>query len=176
MCIRDRYYNLLNVFGDRLRTNTSANVTLTGYAAGNMKNAQIMADNVKKYLVNNFDIAEYRITSRNIGAPLNYSNANTEDAELIKAESNRVEITTNPIDILKPAMLNSVQEEMLDNDVIVTIPENEDVAFWSIDAVSYTHLRAHETVLDLVCRLLLEKKKTHKTKNIKKTKKNISSI
>ena len=41
-------------------------------------------------------------------------------------------------------------------------------AFWienAIDhldepgAVSYTHLRAHETVLDLVCRLLLEKKK-----------------
>ena len=30
-------------------------------------------------------------------------------------------------------------------------------------AVSYTHLRAHETVLDLVCRLLLEKKKNHKT-------------
>ncbi|WDT36765.1 hypothetical protein PVA38_10905 [Streptococcus pneumoniae D39] len=29
-------------------------------------------------------------------------------------------------------------------------------AFYS---VSYTHLRAHETVLDLVCRLLLEKKK-----------------
>ena len=28
-----------------------------------------------------------------------------------------------------------------------------------IEAVSYTHLRAHETVLDLVCRLLLEKKK-----------------
>ena len=27
--------------------------------------------------------------------------------------------------------------------------------------VSYTHLRAHETVLDLVCRLLLEKKKKH---------------
>ena len=25
--------------------------------------------------------------------------------------------------------------------------------------VSYTHLRAHETVLDLVCRLLLEKNK-----------------
>jgi len=28
-----------------------------------------------------------------------------------------------------------------------------------LQAVSYTHLRAHETVLDLVCRLLLEKKK-----------------
>ena len=27
--------------------------------------------------------------------------------------------------------------------------------------VSYTHLRAHETVLDLVCRLLLEKKQNN---------------
>ena len=27
--------------------------------------------------------------------------------------------------------------------------------------VSYTHLRAHETVLDLVCRLLLETKKQY---------------
>ena len=29
----------------------------------------------------------------------------------------------------------------------------------TISPVSYTHLRAHETVLDIVCRLLLEKKK-----------------
>src|SRR5665811_2452898 len=28
----------------------------------------------------------------------------------------------------------------------------------NLQSVSYTHLRAHETVLDLVCRLLLEKK------------------
>ena len=35
------------------------------------------------------------------------------------------------------------------------------------DPVSYTHLRAHETVLDIVCRLLLEKKKS-KTKERKK--------
>ena len=31
--------------------------------------------------------------------------------------------------------------------------------FGYITSVSYTHLRAHETVLDLVCRLLLENKK-----------------
>ena len=36
-----------------------------------------------------------------------------------------------------------------------TSPETYDAA----KPVSYTHLRAHETVLDLVCRLLLEKKK-----------------
>ena len=33
------------------------------------------------------------------------------------------------------------------------------INFPVFNAVSYTHLRAHETVLDLVCRLLLEKKK-----------------
>ena len=32
--------------------------------------------------------------------------------------------------------------------------------------VSYTHLRAHETVLDLVCRLLLEQKKQNTTQHI----------
>ena len=31
-------------------------------------------------------------------------------------------------------------------------------AVLAVVPVSYTHLRAHETVLDLVCRLLLEKK------------------
>ena len=31
------------------------------------------------------------------------------------------------------------------------------------EPVSYTHLRAHETVLDLVCRLLLEKKKMNQS-------------
>ena len=33
------------------------------------------------------------------------------------------------------------------------------IIYYNIYSVSYTHLRAHETVLDLVCRLLLEKKK-----------------
>ena len=32
----------------------------------------------------------------------------------------------------------------------------------SLGSVSYTHLRAHETVLELVCRLLLVKKKKNK--------------
>ena len=37
--------------------------------------------------------------------------------------------------------------------------QGKEVYLVELDAVSYTHLRAHETVLDLVCRLLLEKKK-----------------
>src|SRR5664280_2612122 len=36
----------------------------------------------------------------------------------------------------------------------------------TLNSVSYTHLRAHETVLDLVCRLLLDKKKTKNQKTL----------
>ena len=42
------------------------------------------------------------------------------------------------------------------NTAVATVSQSGSVNFV---AVSYTHLRAHETVLDLVCRLLLEKKK-----------------
>ena len=44
------------------------------------------------------------------------------------------------------------------------LPKGANTIVWTVNdgngqtAVSYTHLRAHETVLDIVCRLLLEKK------------------
>src|SRR5665213_4011250 len=41
------------------------------------------------------------------------------------------------------------------------LSEDEKLSLWRMvqDPVSYTHLRAHETGRNLVCRLLLEKKK-----------------
>ena len=43
-------------------------------------------------------------------------------------------------------------------------------------AVSYTHLRAHETVLDLVCRLLLEKKNIDNTLHKHRTKQKMTLL
>ena len=42
---------------------------------------------------------------------------------------------------------------------LVKVGFYDSLLFHRVMTVSYTHLRAHETVLDLVCRLLLEKKK-----------------
>ena len=60
--------------------------------------------------------------------------------------------------------------ELLAKGVDVLFDDRQDVRpgvkFNDSDPVSYTHLRAHETVLDLVCRLLLEKKKYDKTQDI----------
>ena len=62
---------------------------------------------------------------------------------------------------------DSVTKSKFDNlygcreSLVDAIKRATDVMIAGKVAVSYTHLRAHETVLDLVCRLLLEKK-THK--------------
>eukprot|EP00657_Telonema_sp_P-1_P000949 TRINITY_DN11953_c0_g1_i1.p2 TRINITY_DN11953_c0_g1~~TRINITY_DN11953_c0_g1_i1.p2 ORF type:complete len:123 (+),score=15.39 TRINITY_DN11953_c0_g1_i1:477-845(+) len=61
---------------------------------------------------------------------------------------------TVPVDQRRASEVTENDEET------VTVPD-ADSSDWALDVapVSYTHLRAHETVLDLVCRLLLEKKK-----------------
>ena len=59
----------------------------------------------------------------------------------------------NPTD---PIETVAALEEVAPAAAVATV----DVPSTTIVAVSYTHLRAHETVLDLVCRLLLDKKKT----------------
>ena len=64
-------------------------------------------------------------------------------------------------DVYKRQLLNVLRGEM---SIVGPRPErpefvqtlNEQIPYYR--PVSYTHLRAHETVLDLVCRLLLEKK------------------
>ena len=61
--------------------------------------------------------------------------------------------------MLLPAVDRTVAIEVLDRLFSELNPDVGDTLL----PVSYTHLRAHETVLDLVCRLLLEKKKTHTT-------------
>ena len=48
------------------------------------------------------------------------------------------------------------------SDRAVLMAGRTDTGVHATGPVSYTHLRAHETVLDLVCRLLLEKKKDNK--------------
>mgnify|MGYP003380239434 CR=1 FL=1 len=64
-----------------------------------------------------------------------------------------VEIETEGETLDKEAVFGTVEAVKTVSDLFMPV---------SGKAVSYTHLRAHETVLDLVCRLLLEKKKKHK--------------
>ena len=59
-------------------------------------------------------------------------------------------------------------QEYNDPDRTCGLTDDEVTERFRAAAVSYTHLRAHETGRNLVCRLLLEKKKKKSNKKKKK--------
>src|SRR5450756_2756928 len=69
------------------------------------------------------------------------------------------EITKALVCIDADTGLLSIARDLGYDGVIVHHPQGDEAM---LNPVSYTHLRAHETRHDLVCRLLLEKKKQNK--------------
>eukprot|EP00656_Telonema_subtile_P046964 TRINITY_DN53670_c0_g1_i1.p1 TRINITY_DN53670_c0_g1~~TRINITY_DN53670_c0_g1_i1.p1 ORF type:complete len:313 (+),score=-22.10 TRINITY_DN53670_c0_g1_i1:169-1107(+) len=77
-------------------------------------------------------------------------------------------VTTIPTTTLTSVPVSPIQSTDLVTPVPTVIasstatpPPRSTVSTHAPQPVSYTHLRAHETVLDIVCRLLLEKKKKY---------------
>ena len=71
---------------------------------------------------------------------------------------NLVSIFINPLQFDNNLDLENYPKT-IDNDIKISFSNGADAIFIpSNEAVSYTHLRAHETRGNLVCRLLLEKK------------------
>ena len=62
------------------------------------------------------------------------------------------------IPLTEQKKLTNVAVDAVFDSVSIATTFREELAEHGVISVSYTHLRAHETVLDLVCRLLLEKK------------------
>jgi outer membrane protein OmpA-like peptidoglycan-associated protein len=130
------YYQVMNVFGDRLRRNPNASIKLTGSANGDVAAAKKMADNVKNYLVTTFGVDAKQITTQGAAMPTHKSGTGSsqgEDRKMIDAENYRVEIEGTPDDIMQPVKITSVQEEPVDNDIVFTIPPREDIAFWNVE-------------------------------------------
>ena len=88
--------------------------------------------------------------------------------KVISEKKNPKILVLNKIDTISQAQALSLIERFEKLNIFKSvIPVSANLKFNlerllnDIVAVSYTHLRAHETVLDLVCRLLLEKKKNN---------------
>ncbi len=129
------YYNAINVFGDRLRRNPSATIKLVGSANGDANTGRVLAEKVRDYLVRTFSIDAKRITVQGTAQPAHRSGSGAtqgEDKKMVDAENYRVEISTSPEDLMKPVNITSVQEEPIDNDVVITIPNRDDVAYWNV--------------------------------------------
>lgn len=129
------YYNVLNVYGDRLRRNPASTVKLVGSANGDANTGKQMADNVKNYLTSTFSIDPARITTEGRAMPTNRSGSGStqgEDKTLVDAENYRVELIGSPDDMNKPVFINAVEKDPA-QEVILRVASTTDVALWTAE-------------------------------------------
>jgi outer membrane protein OmpA-like peptidoglycan-associated protein len=117
------YYNGLNVYGERLRSNPTATIRLVG-SAPTKADGLAMANSVRDYLTSTFGIDPSRITTDGQIRPPHASGTRvtpTEDLDLVAEENRRVEVLSDNLDILKPVRLDNVQLTAYDNDIIMNV-------------------------------------------------------
>lgn len=128
------YYNALNVFGDRLRANPSARITLVG-GAPSQADALAMANSVKDYLVNTFGIDAGRIATKGQIRTPNASGTRAtpkEDLPLVAEENVRVEVLSEDPTLLRPVQIRTTQTAMLDNDLVVNVNSRGPIADYTV--------------------------------------------
>ena len=159
------YYNVLNILGDRMQKHSETTVRLTGASMQGSEDGLEMAQSVKKYLVDVFEIDPTRIKTEGRVKPRIPSElyGGTNDLELVRECDRRVSIWSESPELnmefhsgpdvpLKAVALNVVQDAPIDSYVVVNV-EKGDVAFtsWTLDATDesghvqnfgpYTHER-----------------------------------
>ncbi|MCO6465856.1 MAG: OmpA family protein [Bradyrhizobiaceae bacterium] len=128
------YYNLLNIIGYRANRTPNAQLTLVG-SDPREKNGQTLAETVKNYLVNTWNIAPDRITVKgqlNPKRPSGTDRTPPEDKPFAEAENRRVEVESNVADITRRAVLKTEQPAREENQVNVKITTNENIESWQM--------------------------------------------
>ncbi|MDB5201335.1 MAG: outer membrane protein OmpA [Ferruginibacter sp.] len=137
------YHHILNILGDRLRSNPAATIKLTGASEKNPVEGKLMADNISGYLVNNYGINPSRITTAGRDRPLIPSEqpGAVNDIALLREGDRRVDIESASPEMLmqvggakflKPVQL--VENEQKANNVIFTVQgATETLKSWSVD-------------------------------------------
>lgn len=132
------YYNLLNIIGDRMRINPETKITLIGSGAGKGSNAgNLLAESVKKYLVDVFEINGDRIFTEGRNQPIIPSEQpnSTEDLALRMDGDRRVDIVSNFPVLLKPLTLVSTENKIDENQIVFTTQgtKNTSLKSWNLE-------------------------------------------
>ena len=93
------YYNLINIIGARMIENPSANITLVGSAPKDPATGKKMAENVKEYLVDVFEITSGRIRTEGRGVPEipSEQSGGKRELALLREGDRRVSIESYPV-------------------------------------------------------------------------------
>ncbi|MDB5009777.1 MAG: outer membrane protein OmpA, partial [Mucilaginibacter sp.] len=138
------YYNILNILGDRMRSNPAITITLNGASTQGLQDGKAFAESVKQYLVSVFGISGSRITTTSRIKPINPSEqpGGNKELTLLRAEDRRVDIESTSPGLLMEVgggMMNSVQflatqVDPLDSHVVFQVDSaSELLKSWSIN-------------------------------------------
>ncbi len=140
------YYNILNILGDRMRSNSGSAVTLVGSSGQGATDGKDLAESVKRYLVSAFGIDRARIVTQGRVNPRSPSvrPGLSQDMALRRAEDRRVDIeTTSPVllqqvggptDMLRPVQIVGGQEDPLDSHAVFTVAgARASLSSWSLE-------------------------------------------
>lgn len=96
------YYNILNILGDRMDKNENTRITLVGSSMNGQRDALSMAESVKQYLVEVFEVAPARIQTKGQNKPeLNSEQpGGVLELKLLREEDRRVTILSESPELL----------------------------------------------------------------------------
>ena len=131
------YYNILNIIGDRMRSNPGSSVDLSGASANGPEEGKLFAEEIKQYLVSMFNINESRITTQGRIKPLIPSEqpGGTKELVLLRQGDRRVDITSSSPELalevggkmMKPVIIQSNIEDPLDSHLIFNVDGASDL-------------------------------------------------
>lgn len=127
------YYNIMNIYGDRMRNNPEVRLTLRG-TDPEEKEGERSANMVKDYLVNIYGIDPDRITII-VAPPYNPSGSEYTEASakrLIDDENRRVKFLFSDQKMTIPVSYTIRDESSIDNDMVFTIDKNVKFKSWDI--------------------------------------------
>lgn len=140
------YHNILNIMGDRLRTNSHSTITLVGASDKNPTEGKLLAENIKHYLITVFGIDASRISTEGRDKPIIPSEqpGATNELALLREGDRRVDIVSTSPELmmlvggsaspfLKPVQISAVQQDPLDSHVLFNVAgAKESFQSWSV--------------------------------------------
>jgi outer membrane protein OmpA-like peptidoglycan-associated protein len=142
------YYNVINILGDRMIKNPTTTITLVGSSEQGPKEGKEMAESVKFYLVNTFEISPSRIKTKGQFKPNIPSEqpGGTLELDLLREGDRRVSIeSSSPVLLVEfqsgsnasmPTENVTLQEAPIESYVVFDVKgANEAFSVWSIQMV-----------------------------------------
>jgi outer membrane protein OmpA-like peptidoglycan-associated protein len=126
------YYEVMNIYGARMRANPAATLTLIGSGSGRPDGAE-MANNVRSYMVSAFGIDPSRITTEGRDLPRYPSGSERtplEDKYLTVEENRRVEFVSGAVDLGTPVLLRTTTTTPIENDLVMNVSEDGSIVSW----------------------------------------------